>query len=227
MFANGAGVSAQVAGATANPSPFSRQSIRGAIVASIAVAQPNQVADATSDWQRVRSIRPKSEIYLAAGSWSAKCTVLATDDNGLTIMRLNNTLPFAVTEVLREMVSRDPQLLVTLTTAGSRSDVPRNVKIAPEGIFVKDKKIAATSDVIVRVDRADVREVRKRPKGRSVGRTIGGAFLGLALGSAIGSLIDQAAKAGPTCGGACWGALAGGTGFAILIGRDQGPIYSR
>jgi hypothetical protein len=209
VLANGAGASAQVAGATANPSPFSRESIRRAIDASIEVAPPDQLADSRADWQRVRNIRPKSEIFLAVGSWSAKCTVLASDDKSLTVMKLNDKLPFVVTELLRELVSSDPQLLITLTTTGSRSDGSRKVKIGPEGIFIGDKKIAAMSDVIVRIDRADVREVRKRPQGRSVGRTIGGAFLGLALGSAVGSLIDQAAKNGPTCGGACWGSAEG------------------
>ena len=227
MLANGAGASAQVVGARANRSPFSRESIRRAIDAPIAVARPGQVADTLSEWQRVRNIKPKSEIFVAVGSWSAKCTVLASDDQSLTVMRLNDTLPFVVTDLLRELVSSDPQLLVTLTTTGSKLDAARKVKIAPEGIFVGDKKIAAMSDVIVRIDRAGVQEVRKRPPGRSVGRTIGGAFIGLAVGSVVGSVIDYAAETSAVCAGACWGSLAGAVGFAILIGRDQGPIYVR
>jgi hypothetical protein len=219
MLANGVGVSAQ--------SPFSRESIRRAIGASSAVARPDQVADSRRDWQRVRDIKPKSEMFLTTESWSAKCTVLVSDDKGLTVMKLNEKLPFVVTETLREIVSRDPQLLVTLTTTGSRSDAARKVKIGPEGIFVGDKKIAAMSDVVVRVDRADVREVRKRPEGRSVGRTVGGAFLGLLVGTVVGSVIDYAAESGPVCAGACWGAVAGGVGFAFLLGRDRGPIYVR
>jgi hypothetical protein len=226
MLANGAGASAQISGETASRSPFSRESIRRAVDTASAIAQAEQADERKRDWQRVRDLRPGSEVYLTVESGSSKCTVLASDDKSLTIVKLNGTLPFAVTEVLRELMSRDPQLVVTAATSG-RTDTSRKVKIGPDGIFLADKKIAATSDVIVRVDRADVREVRKRPKGRSVGRTIGGAFLGAGIGAALGSVIDSGANISSVCGGACWGAVAAGTGFAILLGRDTGPIYTR
>jgi hypothetical protein len=92
------------------------------------------------------------------------------------------------------------------------------------GVFVADRKISEWSSLLIRIDKADVVEVRTGKPG-GFGRGFVGFLLGYVAGSAVGWAVshDPDNSNVPYVGG-----LVGGVAGAIWFTRDaRGLIYRR
>ncbi|HKY22933.1 MAG TPA: hypothetical protein VJM31_17090 [Vicinamibacterales bacterium] len=148
-------------------------------------------------WARVRQLKPGTEIFVTAlGAQLGSRYVVLTDDFDLTT--LNLTHPELSEEARRELLnaaSKHPDYFA----ADRAHFVGTNVRVAPDGVFVADRKVADLDQVVQRFMRGDIREItgRERPRG-SVAGAVGGAAGGLLLGAFFA--VNLAFK---HCGGDC------------------------
>ena len=109
---------------------------------------------------RVRKLAPGTEIIVTVtGSLAGKrYVVLADDEAELTLLKLTDPkLPSVARGVLRDMAAKHPDDLAA--AARHSSFVNGTVRVAPDGVFVVDRKVVDLDQVIEHIARADVAEI--------------------------------------------------------------------
>jgi hypothetical protein len=124
------------------------------------VRQPQTFADA-GDWARVVALATGREIILTTdASPESRRRLVAADQAGITVVDLSDTgLPDRAKRVLRELLQQSPDALVRAVHGGTV--VHGGVRIAPEGVSLEGRRVADLDDVLQRVVRADIVEVRE------------------------------------------------------------------
>jgi hypothetical protein len=166
-----------------------------------------------SNWSRVRKLAPGTEIIVTVkGSPPATRYFVAADESDLTVLNVADpTLPRAAREVLRDVASTHPEHFLA-AQKGGQFVLEKNIRVAPDGVFVADRKVADLTQVIETIARNDVAEI-SGPVPYSPGHE---ALVGLGVGAAIGAGIYLLLCHGfGGCGGADVGPL---LGTAALFG---------
>ena len=140
------------------------------------------------------SVAPGSEIIVTVRDSPAgrQYVALVDDESEITVLRLTDPgLPHAVRDVLREMASTHPGYLAA---AGRRGwFVYGNVRVAPDGVFVADRKVIDLGEVIEHIARADV---------VAITRAVGSQFTTdrpVEIGVGSGGEVSFVGKGGDLC----------------------------
>ena len=186
-----AGSAAPVAAQERLLAPTSAPIARAITLEAVRLALAPQDGSADGEWSRVRRLAPGAEITVTTPAMQAgKRLFLSADESGLMLLNLTDpSLPAAARRVLRDMASNHQGYF---TDAGSWAWVDRDVRVARDGVFVVDQKVADLGQVVARVSRADVVEikrtqkaVRQHPRSRGV-LAAKGALIGFGIGLGIG-----------------------------------------
>jgi hypothetical protein len=178
-------------------------------------------ASAHSDWSRIRKLQPGTEIVvIVTGASPATRYVLAADDSGMTLLNLTDPgLPRAARNALRDLNARNPELIL----ASERGQVllEGDVRLESGGVFVATQRVADRKQIVARIARTEVAEVKSPPRGRGAGT---GAVVGAAVGAALGLGLASGLCDGSHCyasgyvRAAAWFG-AGGLGIGALVGE--------
>ena len=153
------------------------------------VQQGNKTA-AKSDWSRVRTIAPGSEIVLTAkGAPPDRRYFILVDESELTFLNLTDpTLPRAARDVLRDVVSDHPEYFPA-AQQGKTFRLEENVYLGPDGVFVGGLKIAELDQVVEEIARHRVSEISVVARATRRG-VKWGSLIGTGAGLTIGLLIQ-------------------------------------
>lgn len=157
--------------------------------ASRLVAAPRKVGPAVQNWPRVTRLAPGREIFVEARGGRAASRIFVTaDESELIVLDLTHaSLTSEVRRVMRDGVKTHSEYFLHVF-AGSRI-VHGKVRLAPDGIFVSDRKVAEISDVVKRIPRTDVVVITTPPKRR-------GSLSGGAIGAGVGVVLAYRAAQG-------------------------------
>jgi hypothetical protein len=201
----------------------------------VRLALAPQGASMDIEWSRVHKLEPGREITVTIGSSQpARRYFVSADDSGLTVLNLNDsTLPAAAVRALREMASQHREYLEAAAKGGSF--LFNNVRLAPAGVFVADRKVADLQQVVETSARKDVAEVKTRQKGRGVWGhlgPLGGYFVGAMAGGYVAGLACRAVAGRNRCdtGAFLTGMLVGGiagaaNGFRAANREIEDVVY--
>lgn len=146
---------------------------------------------AESNWSRVRTVAPGTDIILTVKGAppGVQRTFVAEGDSDLTVLNVADPgLPAAARDVLRGVALRDPGDLPA-AQQGRQITLRKDVRIGPDGVFVSDRKVADLGQVVETIARDDVVEITTRQKGRGfwghVG-PVGGAYVATLPGAMAG-----------------------------------------
>jgi hypothetical protein len=145
------------------------------------LAADPQSETADPNWSRVRMLTPGAEIIVTLqGAPPRKRYFVAADGSDLTVLNLTDpALPSTATRGLRDLASNHPEYF----TARKGAFVDREIRVGPDGVFMADRKVADFGQIVERVARSNVAEVRRQVRTRgSVGWAITGAATGFGLG---------------------------------------------
>jgi hypothetical protein len=192
--------------ATAGPiaSAMTREAIRlaaaGEPTGGEAVQQSGNTAE--SNWRRVRGLAPGTEIILTIhGSQLGTRFVVLADDSQLTVLNITGQMiPTAARKVLLDLVSRHPAYFAA--DDKRETFVTENVRVAPDGVFMADRKVADLGQVVEKIARHDVAEIKAAftpPRRKQLGpwAAIPGALLGGMLGGAVDCLVSGCGPGSP------------------------------
>jgi hypothetical protein len=189
-----------------------------------------------SDWSRVRTLEPGTEIILAVcGSPPGKRYVVSADESRLAVLNVTDpAIPHAVAGVLIDTTWDHPDDFGKAQQGGTFR-LNRHVRLAPDGVFLDDRRVVELGQVVEQVERDGVAEVSEL--GRATRRGVKwGSLIGTGAGLTIGLLIQIPYCRQHSCdsqGGLITPLItmlsAGiGTGLGALIGagyRTQDVIY--
>jgi hypothetical protein len=152
------------------------------------VRPPQTFADA-GDWGRVLALPAGREIVLTTDAAPESRRQLVTADQaGIFVVDLSDPiLPDRVKRVLRDLLQQSPDALVRAVHGGTV--VRDGVRVGPEGISFEGQRVAYLDDVLQRVVRTDIVEVREDLERISGGLMIASMVLvpaGAALHAASG-----------------------------------------
>ena len=176
-----------------------RLAVAGALIPSSSDAvQQGEGPPAESNWSRVRTLAPGTEIIVTVkGSTPARRYFIAADESGFTMLNLAAVgLQFTAARVLRDMASRHPEDLQAAQNLGQ---------------------------VVENIARTDVAEIHALPKPfwNSVHRH---AKIGLGVGAVVG-LVAGLASRRDECGSGCVPAFVfGGSLMGAEIGAMNGAV---
>ncbi len=190
---------------------------------------------APADWSRVVRLAPGMQIVITrrAGLPEPRRFLVADDTEINVLNDRHPKLPAAARRVLLEMAHE--RIDYARLFRGELFFVHKNVRVAAEGVFAGNQKIAETSEVIERLVRQDVLAVALPPKrhGSALGAIIGtgaGFVIGFPLAIGIGmenqcgsSCSDEEALMALTAVGL---PIAGGVlGYRAITRTTQTVIY--
>jgi hypothetical protein len=223
-------------GIAATPGPMARAITREAV--RLGTVQ-EVVKPGDADWASVRRLAPGTEVIVTVrGSRSGIRHVVSASDSVLTVLNLaDRSLPEAATRALLNIAANHSEYLAGAKTGGTFL-FDKRVRVASDGVFVADQKVADLGQVIETVARTDVVEIK------TSGRTLSprsfsaqvqkGALLGAIAGVVTGLAFISGLCDGSHCdaAGYMWAAewFGGpGAGIGALIGaashRAQRVIY--
>jgi hypothetical protein len=171
--------------------------IRGSIArASALLAQDtvptsgSETPGAPDEWARVRSLRVATLVFVATrGESLRKRYIVDVDGEGLTLLNLENPA------LSRELKARLLSILASSTepeNSGSADEVARGTRQMRDGLFAEANNLLDRSQLLERVERRMVREVRIAGLGK--GSRVREALVGLGCGAVLGYVV------GSTCG---------------------------
>jgi hypothetical protein len=189
-----------------------------------------------SDWSRGGTLEPGTEIILAVcGSPPGKRYVVSADESRLAVLNVTDpAIPHAVAGVLIDTTWDHPDDFGKAQQGGTFR-LNRHVRLAPDGVFLDDRRVVELGQVVEQVERDGVAEVSEL--GRATRRGVKwGSLIGTGAGLTIGLLIQIPYCRQHSCdsqGGLITPLItmlsAGiGTGLGALIGagyRTQDVIY--
>ena len=149
--------------------------------ARLGMAPPQ--ANTAQDWSRVSSLRPGTPIRLEApGLADTDHHFVLADQLELIVLDLANpALPDPVRRSLLKMATDHPEYFPLVFT-GSRF-VQDDVRVGPEGVLLRDRKLVEIAQIVKRIPRTDVVAITTPMKRRgSVIGAVAGAGGGLLLG---------------------------------------------
>jgi hypothetical protein len=116
-----------------------------------------------SNWSRVRRLASGREIVVTVkGSPPAQRHFVAAAEADLTLLNLTDpALPAAARDVLRDMAANHPGFF---PVADKQSFVNGTVRVAPDGVFVTDRKVADLGQIVEHIPRTDVAEIKALSK---------------------------------------------------------------
>lgn len=209
-------------GIAATPGPIARAITREAVRLGTVqeVGKPGG-----PDWARVRRLVPGTEVIVTVrGSQPGKRHVVSASDSVLTVLNLTDpSLPDAATRALLSMAANHSEYFAG-AQAGRNFVFDKSVRIASDGVFVADQKVADLGQVVETIARTDVVEVR--PGSASVSGVRKGALIGALIGAA-GGIAIALANVSQQCEGGCatpgkaflvYGGVFGGVGTGIGAG---------
>lgn len=122
--------------------------------------QQGDKGTAKSDWPRAFNVAPGTEVIVTVrGSQPGTRYVVRADESDLTVLNLSNLpLQFDARRVLVNMASRQPEYLTDPDQAGVV--VQKDVRVGPDGVFMADRKVADLGQIVERITRNDVAEIR-------------------------------------------------------------------
>jgi len=201
----------------------------GASTAGEVVQQSRRPVE--SNWSRVRRLASGRAIVVTVnGSPPGQRLVVAVGEAGLTLLNLTDpALPAAARDVLRDMAANHPGFF---PVADKQSFVNGTVRVAPDGVFVTDRKVADLGQIVEHIPRTDVAEIKALSKSPQHWRRWLGGIVGWEAGGLVGAGVAKAAGCEDT--GCSGGVVYGGLGGAVLgavLGRradraaTDGVIY--
>ena len=163
------------------------------------VAARRNVGPAVQNWPRVAGLTPGREIFVEAlGDRAATRIFVTADESELIVLDLAGPpLNSTVRRALREVASTHPEYFLQLS-AGSRF-VQDNVRLAPDGVFLEDRKVAEISDVVKQIPRPEIAAIMMPPQRR-------GSLVGAAIGAGGGFVLGYVSAlhlAYKQCNGSC------------------------
>jgi hypothetical protein len=189
--------------------------VASALPVTAQVGNPRQ-----SDWSRVRNVAPGTEVIVTVrGSQPGTRYVALAGESDLTVLNVADlTLrsEFAARRVLLNVASHHPEYFADAERAGEFVD--NDVRVAPDGVFVAGRKVVDLDQVIERLARIVVVEI-KTAKTRGAGSpgAVLGALIGYFGGAWAGHMIGRAAGADPSnLGFMFWGGVGGGVAGGLL-----------
>jgi hypothetical protein len=221
---------------TATAGPLARAATRAA--ARFSTAAQSQPGD--SEWLGVRELEPGTEITVTVkGSQPGQRYFIAGDQSYLTVLNVADSgLPPSAMQVLVDTAVDHP-LYFLLAKQGKTFPLDENVRLALDGIFIGDRKVAELDQIVVQMERDNVAEISRWQ--RRVGRAIGwGAVIGAGAGALTG-LVTGSRVCGrrncdnfpPIAFGLIFGIFGGGIGTGIgavtgaIKGKTRDVIYRR
>jgi len=184
-------------------------------------SQPDSDAQRTrraSDaaWSRVRMLNPGAEITLTTNrQQSGKRYVLSADESGVLVLNLSDrSIPTCVIVALRATAVDHPQYFLE-AEQGKAIALDRNIGLEREGVFFANRNIARLDQLVERVDRAQIVELRA-PYGHPITNSIG---IGIGIGMGAGVVTRDV-------NGLAWGGVLGAAagfmvGSMLVSNRDD------
>ena len=166
--------------------------------ARLTSAQQTEVSD--SEWRRVVTLAPGIPLIVTERDGRAHSGYLAsTNESGITLVKLSGALiPSAAMPALRDAVSAHPGYFVA-AQQGQTFLLSGSVRLARNGVFVMDQKVADLNQLIEAIARTDVQQITSAGRtGGSASWAAAGAAAGIALG-----LMSTVRIAFSPCGGSC------------------------
>ena len=140
-------------------------------------------AQERSSWARVIAVKPGTAIVLERrGALPTNRRFIAADDSELIALNPDHPLlPRDARRTLLDAAAAHPDQVRRID--GRVQFVYGNVRLAPDGIFVGDRKIAETAEIVERIPRQDVAAILTPPWRRySAIGAVGGAVAGGVVG---------------------------------------------
>jgi hypothetical protein len=177
-----------------------------------------------SNWSRVVQLAPAVEVVVTTrGSQPHNRHFVAADEFALIVLNLTHpALPPESRSVLRDMASRHPEYFAAVQKSGTFAQ--DDVRIGRDGLFVANSRIANLEEVVERVTRNDVSEIR----GPVIAR---GSVLGAVLGGWLGFAVGAVPALGGTQEGIAWLLLTGSVSIGAYLGHywssheTEGLVY--
>ncbi len=176
-----------------------------------------------SGWSRVRKLEPGTEVIITiTGSQPGRRYVLWADESGVSVVNLSSpALPPRAASALRKAASNHPLYFTDALQIGPLA-LDRNVRLDSGAVFVDGAKVATLEQVVERITRPQVVEVRSPSRDYSVKKRVG---IGIATGLGVGLLLGRLNEYPGGCDdpglateiGAAWG-LGLGAAAGLLIG---------
>jgi hypothetical protein len=178
--------------------PLARAMTREAVRLAATAREPTSVAEdvqqggksGRSDWSRVRALEPGIGIVLTVcGFPPGKRHVVNADESRLTVLNVTDpAIPPAVASVLIDTTWNHPDYFGKAQQGGTFR-LNRHVRLAPDGVFMDDRRVVELGQVVEQVERDGVAEVSEL--GRATRRGLKwGSLIGTGAGLTIGLLIQ-------------------------------------
>jgi len=157
------------------------------------VAQSNP-----GEWSAVIRIRPATPILVTSFRGRMHGRFIAADQNRLIILDASHsTLSEEASRALVALARNQPDVFVQALTRGTRT-LDGDLRISPDDIFFKDRRVAAFTDLVQAIEKDSVDEITAPHRRLSMGGAVGGAVAGflLSVPISVGLAFKQ-------CGGSC------------------------
>ena len=171
-----------------------RESVRLAAVGepwSTGIETVQQGGQSTeANWSRVRTLAPGTEIIMTVkGLPPATRYFVAADESDVTVLNVvDPTLPRAAKKLLRDVASTHPEHFLA-AQKGGQFVLEKNVRVAPDGVFIADRKVADLRQVVEIIARNNVAEISGPVPYSRRHEALVGLGVGAAAGAGIGLLL--------------------------------------
>jgi hypothetical protein len=107
-------------------------------------------------WERLRKLDPGTELEVTVHDvkLGTRYFILADESAITTLNPTARTLPRRARGMLRDIASNNPNHFAA--GAAFSAVVNKDVRVAPDGVFVADQKIGELEQFVERIDRADI-----------------------------------------------------------------------
>jgi hypothetical protein len=219
---------------SSNAGPIARSVARESARLAARITQAEQPV-VESSWARVRALRPGAQILLTTvGSLPGERYLLSAEESGLTVLNLTDPAISEEAGVTLAAAARRHPAYFVMARAAVTQRLNDRVSVGPNGVFVDERRMVALDDIVERVERDRVAEIREMHPG-AVSR---GMAWGM-LGGGVAGVVQMVAKCGKnwkqetsSCGNLAGAGLVifplWGLGLGALYGASNTPtsIYA-